>query len=153
MSRYCFMLSAACVAVSGCVPSSNGPETVPVAGVVMMNGQPVEGATVQFIAGQFSSSGLTDPEGKFSLDPGAIVGENKVLISKLSVPAGMSAGPDGEIDEGQLMAMAGDPAMAASKNAPKQLIPSQYSDPAQATLLFVVPEEGSQSADFALDAK
>ncbi|MEZ6087738.1 MAG: hypothetical protein R3C05_06890 [Pirellulaceae bacterium] len=149
MSRVTFLIGFFALAASGCSSSPGGPETVPVAGVITMGGQAVEGATVQFIGGQFSAFAKTDSSGKFSLEPGAVVGENKVLISKLSMPAGA----DPTMDEGQLMAMAGDPAMAANKNAPKQLIPGQYSDPEKSTLTFVVPEDGSDSADFSLDAK
>lgn len=66
------------------------PETAPVTGSVTYNGQPVEGATVTFMAGASGGRGAvgtTDASGKFQLTTfeagdGAIPGAYKVKIAK-----------------------------------------------------------------------
>ena len=136
----------------GCGSPSNETPTVGVRGAVTMGGKPLEGANVYFINGQYSSSGKTDAEGVYELSGGTVAGENIVYITKLSIPEG-AAGSDGAIDEGQLMAMAGDPSVAHSKAGPKQLLPAKYSDPGKTELTFAVPESGTDAADFSLDAK
>ncbi len=66
------------------------PATAPVTGSVTYNGQPVEGATVTFMAGSSEGRGAvgtTDASGKFQLTTfeagdGAIPGSYKVKIAK-----------------------------------------------------------------------
>lgn len=142
-------LTVICV---GCGSPTDQTPTVGVKGTVTLGGKPLEGADVYFINGQYSGSGKTDATGVYTLSGGAVTGENTVYISKLSVPEG-AAGSDGAIDEGQLMAMAGDPSVSNSKTGPKQLVPAKYSDPGKTELKFAVPDSGAEAADFALDAK
>lgn len=147
------LLMLLAVACAGCGSPSAGPSTVSVQGTVTLDGKPVEGADVCFINGQFSSTAKTDAAGVYELAGGAIPGPNTVYISKLSIPEGAMAGMEGAIDEGQMMAMAGDPALARSKKGPKQLLPPRYSDPGKTELTVAVPEAGIQAADFALKSK
>jgi len=78
-------------AVAGC-----GPTPVKVNGVLKMDGQPVEGATVTFMSedGTKSYSGQTDSSGNFELvgpqKPGALPGEYKVLVMKSKAGPEMS---------------------------------------------------------------
>ncbi len=68
------------------------PKTIPVAGIVTLNGTPVEGATVNFISmdGKSSPFGVTDSAGKFRLttfnpNDGAPLGNYTVTITKKTV--------------------------------------------------------------------
>ncbi|MDA1014794.1 MAG: carboxypeptidase-like regulatory domain-containing protein [Planctomycetota bacterium] len=104
ISRLHRLGAAALLAVlySGCGGSEN-VDTVPVTGVVTVDGKAIEGATVTFTLAEGSgkaASGTTDDEGKFSLqtyvaDDGAAIGKHNVTISKVgggnSVP---SSDPD-----------------------------------------------------------
>ncbi|QDV69936.1 hypothetical protein Poly24_36540 [Rosistilla carotiformis] len=151
--RFNVILILLALLCAGCDSSSTGPATVSVQGTVTLDGAPVEGANVYFINGQFSSSAKTDASGAYVLSEGAIAGPNTVYISKLSIPEGAMVGADGAIDEGQMMAMAGDPALANSKSGPKELLPARYSDPGKTELNLSVPEEGSEAANFELVSK
>ncbi|QDS89582.1 hypothetical protein EC9_37820 [Rosistilla ulvae] len=151
--RYNVIMMLVAAACAGCGSPSTGPSTVSVQGTVTLDGKPVEGADVYFISGQFSSSAKTDAAGVYDLVGGAIPGPNTVYISKLSIPAGAMAGIDGAIDEGQMMAMAGDPALARSKSGPKQLLPPRYSDPGKTELKVSVPDAGGEAIDFGLESK
>ncbi len=147
------VLSVLTLVFSGCGPGSNEPPTVSVKGTVTLGGKPLEGANVYYFSEQYSSAGKTDAAGVYELTKGALPGENTVYISKISVPEGALADSDGGVDEGQLMAMAGDPALARSKSGPKEIVPVKYSDPSKTELTITVPESGTEAADFALEAK
>lgn len=81
---------AVLVLLSGC-----GEKSVPVEGVVTLDGQPVSHATVTFTSedGSRVFSGQTDDSGKFTLSsakgPGAAPGSYKVTVAKYS--AGLAA--------------------------------------------------------------
>ena len=82
-----FLGTALCL--SGC-----GPSPMEVKGILKMDGQPVDGATVTYTSedGLKSFSGMTDSEGNFSLTgpnkPGAMPGNYKVVIVKSQKMAG-----------------------------------------------------------------
>jgi hypothetical protein len=84
-----------CVATGGC--NRSGLNLAPVEGVVKLNGAPVEGAGVLFMpsSGPFAT-GTTDAEGKFTLttanEPGAIIGDHRVIITKTQTTATQIAG-------------------------------------------------------------
>lgn len=123
-------------------------KTAPVSGTVMIDGVPVEDAEVHFIGVGMNAVGKTDSQGKYELERGAVVGENQVYISKY---VGGVGGEQGEIDAGQMEAMA--IAQGGTRNAPKQLIPARYSNPASMSLTLTIPSEGISSADFDLSSK
>ena len=69
-------------------PPTGQLKTVPVTGVVLLNGQPLPDATLSFIShdGQITSRGVTDNKGEFVLSTyghgdGAPVGSYKILVS------------------------------------------------------------------------
>ena len=73
----------------------------PVSGVVLLSGQPVEGAAVLFTpeAGGRPADGVTDKEGKFTLQTfapgdGALIGKHKVAITGMRM-TGVQATADG----------------------------------------------------------
>lgn len=74
-------------ALVGC--GNSGPRLTPVEGVVTVDGNPIEGATVLFEpeAGGRPATGVTDAQGKFSLTvldegDGAHLGMNRVSVAK-----------------------------------------------------------------------
>jgi hypothetical protein len=68
-----------------------GPKTVPVSGVVQLDGQPLEGATVSFLpkaSGARPATATTDAQGKFTLGTfalgdGAVPGPHSVIVTKI----------------------------------------------------------------------
>jgi hypothetical protein len=93
MNRFFFALSLLClVATLGCPAANNLPATVTAEGVVTLDGQPVENATVVCISETttYSAAGVTDKNGKFSLKsfeekPGAVPGDYRIEITKTVV--------------------------------------------------------------------
>jgi hypothetical protein len=85
-------VAIAVVCLAGC-----GPSYHKVNGVVTLDGQPVEGATVTFVSedGSKTYSGLTDASGAFSLvsgeKQGAPAGSYKVVVVKSPVVKGGEA--------------------------------------------------------------
>ncbi len=107
------------------------PDTVPVTGMLMLDGKPVAGATLTFHpadGAQRPAIGKTGPDGKFKLttfeiNDGAVPGDYRVTIS-LFAPA--ERGGDR-----------------------KSLLPMKYADPA--TSVFMVRVAGSGSNDFTFE--
>jgi hypothetical protein len=91
-----------------------GPATVPVTGTVTLDGEPVDGASVMFVAeGEGRpASGTTDGSGNFTLTTftggdGALPGSYKVTVFKTAAPteadtAGEDTGAAGEESEGEI---------------------------------------------------
>jgi hypothetical protein len=84
-----FLLCLALCFVAGC--GSTDPQTVPVQGVVTLDGQPVEGATVVLMSGIQGSGNaaraVTKADGTFTLttfkdDDGARPGRYKAIVKK-----------------------------------------------------------------------
>ena len=75
------------ILIAGCGPG--GPTIAPVSGVVTLDGKPVEGAAVGFVAVGDGpvANGTTDAEGRYTLtclnQSGAVVGDYKVVVSKM----------------------------------------------------------------------
>jgi hypothetical protein len=136
------------LALAGCGGGRNMPATAKVSGVVTIGGKPVEGVEVRFESNDFASYGKTDAQGRYRLVQGATVGQNKVYLSKMSGPAGVTP-PEG-IDETQLQIMAEASGGAVSANVPRQTIPAEYSDKQKSKLTFTVPAGGTDSANFDL---
>lgn len=130
-----FICSLLCLTLSGC--GGSDLDLVPVSGVVTLDGQPLENASVTFapitdasIAP--TSTGRTDKDGRFTLstiqgESGAIVAEHKVIIFV-----------EGEADEGD----------DASANSKSNTIPDRYNNNSE--LRKTVPPEGLENAEFRL---
>lgn len=152
---------AAAASLPGCGGGSgDAPATVPVSGTVYLNGEPLEGASVNFVStsGKFAAFGRTGPDGHYELAQGAVVGPNKVHITKL-LGGDVKLNPEEGMDEGQLEAMAiannpdGDSATTSAPTGPNELIPPHFSDPEKSELTYDVPAGGSSSATFRLTSK
>lgn len=120
------------VVLTGC-----GQKIVPVAGVVRLDGKPLDGAGVAFHAagGGPMASAVTDAEGRYRLETGnakgAVPGEYRVTVTKQTVSGfgsdGVMPGPGGY--------------------KIKWLVPEKYVDVKTTPLAVTVP---SQSYDFEL---
>jgi hypothetical protein len=83
--EYCLATFLFCLLMAGC---GSGNDLAPVKGKVTLNGQPLEGATVEFqptAEGGAPSAGKTDAKGRYELSytfhtPGAMPGEHIVSI-------------------------------------------------------------------------
>jgi hypothetical protein len=134
---------------TGCGPSVKVPVTVPVSGVVQVDGQPVEGAKVLFIPLEKTSNscvGTTDATGKYELSQasfrGATPGRYKVTVELYKQTDGKPIPDEMKNDPMQLVAM----------GRAKQFLPRKYSDPA-ATELTGEVEEAATTLDFSLVTK
>jgi hypothetical protein len=142
MTRSTLRATAACAAaflLCGC-PNSP-PAIVPVEGVVLLNGQPLPAARVQFVpmaqglGAEYIADGTTDEQGRFRLtckgQPGACACENRVVVTDAPPPEGargMSAGAQAE----QAKYYAG------LKNRP---IPDRYTSVAKSGITVTVTKE------------
>lgn len=128
-----------CLPLMGCGPSS--PEgsrpTAPVAVTVTYNGEAVEGATVTMISQDgepIAAYGRTDAGGVAQMKTyvegdGAVLGNHKVLISKMETTGG---GPDTEqpLEEYEPPELSGDTAAATVE----YFVPQKYGSPATSDL-------------------
>jgi hypothetical protein len=142
----CCTIFALVLALPGCGSSEGGgPTTVPVAGTVTLNDQPLAGVEVTFVTENFSAVAKTGTDGKYALVQGAVPGKNKVTLSKWE-GGNVQLNPEEGIDEGQLWSeMNSADGAVAGQDAPRQLVPADYQN-----LEYVVPEGGTESADFRL---
>jgi hypothetical protein len=142
------LLMSAWLVFPGC--SSGHPKTISATGIVIYQGQPVEGAQVMFYCKTGRpAEGVTDAADRFTLttfreNDGALVGEHSVVISK-PIHAGSPAEK-----------AAGDNPHASSSDshgagtAPRQAIPSRYTLPSQSPLQVTVTLGGSNDYKFDL---
>lgn len=141
--------AALCAALLSQIGCSGGgrrmPATEPVAGTVTVGGKPVAGVEVYFVNEQLVSYGKTDDKGHYHLVQGAVAGDNKVYFTKVDASTSQFAGQEG-MDEYQLQMAAG----SGNKKPPKPVIPPEYSDAGNPKLNYVVPDGGTEQADFKL---
>ncbi|MHB8900411.1 MAG: transthyretin-like family protein [Thermoguttaceae bacterium] len=130
--------------VSGCTkPGRDLPATVDASGVVTLDGTPVEGASVMFIAdsGTNHATGTTDDSGRFSLKAfpekdGAVPGSYKVEVNKTVLSDQTDAGEGGE----------------ATVNIQFGL-PQKYATFVTSGLTATIPEEGTSDLKIELTSK
>ena len=136
--------------LAGCGGSdSDRPETVSATGTVTFHGQPVEGATVTFVAESAEGRGAvatTDESGHFELttfEPGdgAIVGNYQVKISKTV--------PEGALSQEEADAYA-ERGQAPPPIRAKEFLPTMYKDPTNSGLAAEVEEDGDNEFEFNL---
>lgn len=135
--RLATFLLGACLmaAVLGCSGGGDTPDLGKVSGKVTLNGEPLDGATVEFIPEQGGrpSIGTTDKDGNYTLlfradTPGALIGSHLVRITSQRSRSG---------GEG------GEPLVPARP----EVVPQEYNDK---TTLTVQVNEGSNTHDFPL---
>lgn len=125
----------------------NLPKTVPAAGVVTLDGKPVEGAQVVLVPAsgdmQTGAFGTTDASGRFTLrafeqKPGAIPGEYKVQVSK-TIEVRLD-GAKGSLD-------GGDPVRF------EYGVPGRYTGAKTSGLAVSIPEGGKRDITLSLTSK
>lgn len=135
---------------TGAEGDSSRPATFPVSGVITLGGSPVEGAQVAFNpedpTGQ-GAFGRTDAEGRYQLTTfeagdGAVPGKYIVMVTKYDVPP-----PEAEASEEEYVPPE---AGGARPKAPKNELPTKYSQMHTSDLRAVVSAEGEKTFDFAL---
>jgi hypothetical protein len=145
---------SSCLAALALVPflvGCGGARPVKVTGTLTLNGQPVEGATVQFVPvneGGRPATGLTKADGGFSLttiedQDGALPGEYKVVI-RYNPP--LENSPEAQSTE-QGMKAAMQAQAQAKKGKPKYVIPPAYSDATKTPFTQTVPTSGPVTLD------
>ena len=133
--HWCTGLLVLLVAVAGC--GNRG--TVPLHGAVKLDGRPLAGATVYFIAqdpGGRDALGSTDANGEFRLSTfepgdGAFPGSYKVIVRPAQADTGVVAGSPAEAMQA--------PGAGQRPNRPSVIIPPRYSQPGQTILVQDVP--------------
>ena len=134
--------------VVGCGGGASGrPDLYPVSGTVMYNGEPVEGATVSFMAegAPRAATGVTNAEGKFQLttfdvNDGAVPGTHTVTVSKME--AGTTpADPTSSLDDPTAL-QANMDAQNSDDTGPKWLTPEKYASPTTSGLKEEVKADG-----------
>jgi hypothetical protein len=141
------LLTIALTAALGCNSGGgNLPKTVPAAGVVTLDGKPVDGAQVVLVPageGKTGAFGTTDAQGRFSLrayeqKPGAIPGEYKAQVSK-TVEVRLT-GPKGSLD-------GGDPVRF------DYAVPARYTGAKTSGLTVTIPDSGNRDIQLTLTSK
>ena len=136
--------AALLLSAPGCGNSGAGPETFPVTGVVTLEGQPVGGATLQFVASADEAGAgaggqaQTAADGAFTVEStfdkgkttqvGLPAGVYKVTVTKLEAPAGARS-----LD-----------------HPPKNTLPPKYAMAESTTLSATVTADGENKFDFPL---
>jgi hypothetical protein len=135
------------IGAAGCA----GGALKPVQGTVKLDGQPLAGASVLFIAEDpagRNATGFTDPSGTFRLstyepNDGALPGKYKVVVQP-PTPAAPDAPRTSTPDEAQRAATVAESRVAIT-------LPGRYSRPDQTVLVQEVPPQGPVA--FELESK
>jgi len=131
------LIISGCIVGCGGAPAATLPETVPVTGVVTLDGKPLTAATITFIPqGQtkgIECQGTTDEEGRYQLQQqhgteGAPPGSYKVVISRLLR------------GDGTPLPEAG----AGAGGIAVESLPPRYSDIRVSRLTAVIPQAGGE---------
>lgn len=144
------LLSVACLnGCGGAKVDPNRPKTVAVKGTVHYKGQPVEGATVTFMAQtskEKGATGQTDAKGEFRLmtfapGDGAMPGNYRVKVSKTELKP--------RVSEEQLKKLqtAGQPTPPPIE---MELLPKKYKSESTSGLTAEVKDKGDNSFSFDL---
>lgn len=124
-------------------PGANLPKTVPAAGVVTLDGKPVDGAQVVIVPageGKNGANAVTDANGKFSLraypeKDGAIPGEYKAQVSKT-----VEVKLPGKLDGGDAVRF-------------DYAVPGKYTTADKSGLKVTIPEAGIKDIKLELTSK
>ena len=155
----------------GCGGGSDRPSLALASGIVTLNGEPVEGASLTFIpvAGGRPGSAITDAQGRYTIKtyqdaPGAIIGEHKVAVIKISGPgayviqgdapaeAAATDEPGSGEDDGSDGLSEIEVLDSAQTKEPELIydVPQRYMNADESGLLITVPPEGSSELNLPL---
>lgn len=163
MSRSSWLLLPVALFLSGCGGGGSGVSTVPVTGVVTLDGSPLPGATVSFSpqgGGGRAAVGTTDIDGKFSLmtvapGDGAVPGSYGVAVTKKAIAAAAATG-DARHSGGQMTPEQTQAMMDAVKGAKpveaKSDLPERYASASSSGLTATVEARGTNNFTFELQS-
>lgn len=138
----------------------DGPRTVPAEGIVTLDGDPVNGAAVVFVSangGEYSASGPSDEDGKFSLNAveyktGAVPGEYMCIVTKTvevrGEPPKRRRNDDGEAQQHAEEDAGEEGPQLGVKNE----LPKKYEQPSP-DMTFTIPEDGITDLKIELTSK
>jgi hypothetical protein len=152
--RFVAFLAVAAMIV-GCNSGGSDSGAVKTGGVVTLDGQPVEGATVSFspASGGKAASGITDSSGRFSLTTleagdGAMPGNYGVTVVKMAGGSEPAAQPKTMEEAMKAGLNKGGP---GTKVEPaKSLLPEKYNSTATSGLTAEVKSSGENDFEFKL---
>ncbi len=147
-SKQWWIWATVCLALTmlGCQKrQAAAPKPVRVSGTVYLDGKPISGVVVRFNSPHFQGEGKTDANGRYELMQGATPGENVVTFHQDV----QGLNPEEGLDLGQLEAAGGNLPGVKVAGA---VIPPGYSDSTKSPIKYVVPPEGTDSADFRLSS-
>ncbi len=162
LNSLCVIVVALIACLQGCGPAA--PKTVPAAGILMMDGKPLEGASINMVNDQgIVALATTDAGGKFAFKThigsasydGAVPGSYKVGVSKATNNG------QADSDGGSNPAASGDPkqmasrmgGMATSNVKVTYIVPQRYSSPTSSGLTLDVPAAGSDALKLEVKSK
>jgi hypothetical protein len=147
-------VAALCIAMTGC---SRQAELGGVSGSVLLDGKPLSNVQVEFVpetrgkpkVGLPMSVGVTDEAGRYELHAtdgrlGAAVGEHRVVVRDLALPAGGRIGSRAEADRAATV-------VGRAKLSPQTRLPAAYMNSATSPLHLTVAS-GEQTLDLELSS-
>jgi hypothetical protein len=149
------VLAGLLMAAAGC---GSGRGTVPVEGIVTLDGQPLENAAVSFVPAKGRpATAQTDAAGKFKLmtfapGDGAAPGPYKVGVSKMEAPAAPSGNVASTSPDGKTMLSGPSSMRGGPPPQPKSLVPSKYLNPNTSELTVEV-KAGMEPVKLELSSK
>jgi hypothetical protein len=141
----------------GCGPAA--PKTVPGSGVVLMDGKPLEGASVNLYSDDGTvASGKSDAAGKFTLKTtigvntydGVKVGKHKVAIAKTTNAGAKEDGEEPKDSKEMATRMGGSMTGSVKQTF---IVPAKYNTPTRSGLECDVPEGGTDKLSFDIKSK
>jgi hypothetical protein len=155
MPKHSCWLGLLCALVAAGVGCGGAGKPVPVRGTVLLDGQPLSGATVTFMPMENvgrSASGMTVEDGSFRLttfnqNDGALPGEYKVTVTleeagEVLKPSGAEYPMQGSVKEKrEFFAKVGKGGRERKKTASSP-VPPVYKDPNRTPLRQLVPPDG-----------
>ncbi len=154
----------AALAILGCNQGGSSLDTVPVSGVITLDGKPVEGAVVTFAPTSTTgtaASGKTDASGRYQLTTqnpgdGALPGSYNVIVSKTEGDSTTSSviKPGMTDEEATRAVMEARDAAGGVDPVIKDVLPVKYKSTAESGLKAeVAPGKGEFNFDLKSDAK
>lgn len=143
-------LATAGLLCAGCSSEDGRPETYPVTGIVTLDNNPVDGATVTFVpkdggtqaqGSAQAATAVTGADGSYSIGTfatgdGAVPGEYLVKVAKYSAPKQQQ--PVGDDPESQKQAFLQSRQGAQQPTGPKNELPEKYADEKTSGLFVTV---------------
>lgn len=153
------VLATSLFCCSGCGGGVDGPPMASASGVVTLDGNPVEGATVSFTPkGKGTVSlAMTGADGRFKMmtaagKDGAAVGEHGVTVTLTVMPDLQAQGSADDLATPQAFETSGG-TKAPEEQKPLHLVPQKYNSSQTSGLSVTVPDGGASDIKLELTSK